>query len=106
MGVGLLSVPYALKQAGWIGIGLLWTLGVITNYTGKALVECHNTVTKTHGSKFSKVGYEEIAEAAFGSVGRLIISNTVYTELFGTCALLFILEVHRISPRAAHSYHP
>ena len=34
-GVGLLSVPYALKKAGWAGVGVLWLLGIITNYTGK-----------------------------------------------------------------------
>ena len=34
MGVGLLSLPFALKSSGWIGIGLLWLMGIVTNYTG------------------------------------------------------------------------
>ena len=33
-GVGLLSVPFALKRAGWAGLGILWVLGFIMNYTG------------------------------------------------------------------------
>ena len=33
-GVGLLSVPFALKRAGWAGLGILWGLGFIMNYTG------------------------------------------------------------------------
>lgn len=33
-GVGLLSVPYALRKAGWAGLGVLWLLGFVTNYTG------------------------------------------------------------------------
>lgn len=33
-GVGLLSVPFALRQAGWAGLGVLWFLGLVTNYTG------------------------------------------------------------------------
>jgi hypothetical protein len=37
--------------------------------------------------------YEEIAEETFGRVGRIIISSIIYVELFGTCCLLFILEV-------------
>ncbi len=37
--------------------------------------------------------YEEIAEETFGKMGRLIISSIIYVELFGTCCLLFILEV-------------
>lgn len=35
-GVGLLSVPFALKRAGWAGLGILWMLGFIMNYTGAA----------------------------------------------------------------------
>lgn len=58
VGVGLLSVPFALKQAGWIGLALLWGLGIITNYTGKALVECHATVTKTRDPSLPRAGYE------------------------------------------------
>ena len=41
----------------------------------------------------SNIGYEDIGEAAYGSLGRRIVSTTVYTELLGICALLFILEV-------------
>lgn len=37
--------------------------------------------------------YEAIAEETFGKIGRLIISSIIYVELFGTCCLLFILEV-------------
>jgi hypothetical protein len=40
LGVGLLSVPYALQQGGWAGLGVLATLGAMTNYTGKALIRC------------------------------------------------------------------
>lgn len=39
--------------------------------------------------------YEAIAEETFGKIGRLIISSIIYVELFGTCCLLFILEVWR-----------
>jgi hypothetical protein len=38
-GVGLLSIPFALRQAGWAGLGILWLLGFVTNYTG-ALPAC------------------------------------------------------------------
>jgi vesicular inhibitory amino acid transporter len=40
LGVGTLSVPYALREAGWSGLGVLMTLGVVTNYTGKILIKC------------------------------------------------------------------
>ncbi|GLC35800.1 hypothetical protein PLESTB_000495600 [Pleodorina starrii] len=92
MGVGLLSLPFALKSSGWVGILVLWVMGIATNYTAKALCECADAVAKRQGANAAPVGYEEIAEAAFGKLGRLIISSIIYVELFGTCALLFILE--------------
>lgn len=69
---------------------------------GKALVECHEEVSR--GLKAAEesgngsgppamVGYEDIGGAAFGALGRTIVSCVMYIELLGTCALLFILEV-------------
>lgn len=34
-GVGLLSLPFALRKSGWAGLGVLWLMGFVTNYTGK-----------------------------------------------------------------------
>jgi len=92
MGVGLLSLPFALKSSGWVGILMLWFMAFITNYTGKALVECANKVAENRGQPGAVVGYEEIAEAAFGKFGKALISAIIYIELFGTCCVLFILE--------------
>lgn len=35
LGVGLLSIPFAMAEGGWAALGTLGLLGVITNYTGK-----------------------------------------------------------------------
>jgi len=56
------------------------------------LVECANKVAEQRGKAGAVIGYEEIAEAAFGRMGKAIISAIIYTELFGTCCVLFILE--------------
>ena len=37
--------------------------------------------------------YEDIGQAAFGGKGRAFITWVLYTELIGTCALFYILEV-------------
>ncbi len=63
-------------------------------------MECHDEVSRRikaecNGAAPPMVGYEDIGEAAFGRLGRKIVSSVVYTELLGTCALLFILEVYR-----------
>lgn len=64
----------------------------MTLLTGKALVECANKVAELRGQPGVVVGYEEIAEAAFGKLGKALVSSIIYIELFGTCCVLFILE--------------
>lgn len=66
--------------------------------TGKVLVQSCQEVAaqlkaKDPKADISNIGYEDIGEAAYGKFGRRLVSTTVYTELLGICALLFILEV-------------
>ena len=100
LGVGLLSVPYALKQGGWAGLGVLGLLGCVTNYTGKALIRVQARGSlrdaKTNRER-PLTSYEDIGEAAFGETGRAFITAVLYTELVGTCALFFILEGDHLS---------
>ena len=84
LGVGTLSVPFALAEAGWSGLGVLAILGVATNYTGKILIKCQR--------RSACASYEDIGEAAFGRAGRGFITSVLYTELIGTAGLFFILE--------------
>ncbi|KAJ0007428.1 hypothetical protein Pint_29563 [Pistacia integerrima] len=34
-GIGLITIPYALAQAGWLSLGLLLVMAIITGYTGR-----------------------------------------------------------------------
>eukprot|EP00898_Chlorokybus_atmophyticus_P002793 jgi/Chlat1/3514/Chrsp23S03706 len=106
LGVGLLSIPFALKVGGWGALGVLALLGIVTNYTGKLLGYCQDKVCLagsqkgTTGSKRFVRGlesYEDIGEAAFGDIGRKFITFILYTELVGTCGLFFILEGDNIT---------
>ena len=80
---------------------------------GKVLVECCQEVEvrrrKANDPNTSMVGYEDIGEAAYGSFGRRLVSTTMYTELLGICALLFILEVRSLEAmpgyRSTHKMH-
>ena len=47
--MGLLSIPYAMRQAGWIGLALLYTLGAIACYTGAPVT---STAQGAHGPTF------------------------------------------------------
>lgn len=108
MGVGLLSVPLALSKVGYAGVLILLGLGFIANWTGKQLCRCTKTVAKMKGwPATSMVRYEEVAEAAFGELGRQLVSVMMYIELIGTCSLFFILESDNVwnllSPAAVQS---
>jgi len=118
LGVGLLSVPYALKEGGWSALGVLGLLGFVTNYTGKALIRCQESVCRpkpgpplTPEERVKFLGssspeesrrqpletYEDIGELAFGPKGRAFISAVLYIELIGTCGLFFILTGDHMS---------
>ncbi|CAL0328474.1 unnamed protein product [Lupinus luteus] len=66
-GVGILSIPYAVKEGGWVGIGLLLVFGIFSFYTGLLLRYCLD-------SEPGLETYPDIGQAAFGTIGRVLIS--------------------------------
>ncbi|KAI7725011.1 hypothetical protein M8C21_026380, partial [Ambrosia artemisiifolia] len=89
-GVALLSTPYAVKQGGWVGLSILFIFCVLSFYTGILLRYCLD-------SRSGLQTYPDIGEAAFGIIGRLVISITFYVELYASCVELIILESDNLS---------
>jgi hypothetical protein len=54
-------------------------------------------VAERQGVPSEEIGYEDVARAAFGRAGQATVSASMYTELYGICAVLFIVMV-----RASH----
>jgi vesicular inhibitory amino acid transporter len=46
MGVGILALPFALKQAGWLGVIFLALCAMLTLYTAHTLGRCADTDMK------------------------------------------------------------
>ncbi|KAK2408449.1 amino acid transporter AVT1I [Trifolium repens] len=84
-GIGILSMPYAIYQGGWLSIMLLIIFGMICCYTALLLERCMNA----HPSIKS---YADIGDVAFGYKGRAIIAIFIYIELFLVAVELLILE--------------
>ncbi|MFS8013853.1 putative amino acid transporter, transmembrane domain-containing protein [Helianthus anomalus] len=68
-GIGILSMPYAFKEGGWLSLVLLMVFGVICCYTGILLKIC---LEKCHGLQT----YPDIGQAAFGYFGRVCIASS------------------------------
>lgn len=94
LGVGVLSLPYMMRQSGWfLGVGVLCGLSLLTCYTGKLL---GRTIAKVHKSGIKKAGFPELAELAFGSAGKTVVSSLFYTELITVSTMFLILMAQNL----------
>lgn len=95
IGIGLLSLPLAMKHAGWV-LGLLFLVysAVVTSYTARILAKCLDVDR-------SLVTYGDLAYIAFGRTARLICSLLFCLELLGACiglVVLFADSLHALVP--------
>jgi solute carrier family 32 (vesicular inhibitory amino acid transporter) len=85
IGVGLLSLPLALKYAGWV-IGLIFFFysALVTNYTAKLLAKCLDVDN-------ALITFADLAYVAFGNKARIATSILFTLELLGACVALVVL---------------
>lgn len=85
IGVGLLSLPLAIKYSGWV-IGMVFLLfsAVTTSYTAKILAKCLDVDS-------SLITFADIAYVSFGPRVRVAVSMLFTLELLAACVALVIL---------------
>ncbi|XP_033516409.1 amino acid transporter AVT1I-like [Nicotiana tomentosiformis] len=84
-GVGILSVPYALSEGGWLSLIILFLVAILCCYTGLLLQKCMSASQAINT-------YADIGQFAFGKKGRIIISTFMYLELYLVAIEFLILE--------------
>ena len=84
-GVGVLTTPFALKEAGSIAVLYLCLLSIICFYTGILLRRCLE-------SEAGLATYPDIGQAAFGQTGRILISVSYDPEFAVVARLKFAIS--------------
>ena len=95
-GTGILQLPSALNQSGWIGILIMIAAAFVNEYTGRLLIQClyvdgfvlfiYNLFYRQRLS-----GYPEIGFVAFGRIGRGVVNVFYNSVLLGVTCLYLIL---------------
>ncbi|KAJ1962034.1 hypothetical protein GGI12_002895 [Dipsacomyces acuminosporus] len=85
-GTGILQLPYALKEGGWIGLFYIMLAGVIAAYSGNMLIKC---LYYKQGTRLRS--YTDIAEAAFGLYGRRAFRVIKDLNLLGIVGIFIVL---------------
>ncbi|GAB4840012.1 hypothetical protein Ancab_020721 [Ancistrocladus abbreviatus] len=84
-GVGILSIPYALSEGGWVGLILLLIVAILCWYTGLLLHRCMEANPLVRS-------YADIGGLAFGFKGKTLVSVFMYLELYLAAVGFLILE--------------
>lgn len=85
-GVGLLSTPYTVKQAGWMGLVLMLIFASVCCYTATLMRHCFE-------SREGLTSYPDIGEAAFGRYGRIFVSVSFSICLLKSCVYALFFQL-------------
>jgi amino acid permease len=89
-GVGVLGLPFTLKQGGWGSIAILIILGLILLYTGIRLSHC--LIASTDVTTYAELGHK-----AFGRWGKYGVLISQMVNCIGSSVLFLVLGGQNLS---------
>eukprot|EP01018_Ginkgo_biloba_P039226 Gb_00874 [translate_table: standard] len=78
--MGLMSLPFALANGGWVGLSVLIVFGITFWFAANLLTQCLESLER-HGHGEAS-NYRDIGEAAFRKRGRIITTILLHAEIF------------------------
>ncbi|KAI8887469.1 hypothetical protein K501DRAFT_330506 [Backusella circina FSU 941] len=91
-GTGIVGIPHALSEAGWMGLFFLVLSACMSQYTGVLLIRCLYYKRSDPLKNFADIGY-----AAFGRAGQIIGGAFSQFMLLLTPTIYIILASENIS---------
>ncbi|CAL5228951.1 g12183 [Coccomyxa viridis] len=92
MGIGLLSMPYAMSQSGWLGMVALGIATAVFCISGKLIVRNFEKMPADVAHTYPALG-----QYALGRTGFWGISALAFTEFFGDSLIVLIVMWQEIS---------
>ncbi len=88
VGIGMLSVPIATGESGWIGLGLLCFCAFLTWVSANSLA---SVMLLCEARKLHITDYASVGEHALGRLGRIAGAFGQYSLLFGASVSFLVL---------------
>ncbi|KAK9907651.1 hypothetical protein WJX75_007699 [Coccomyxa subellipsoidea] len=86
MGIGLLSMPFAMKQGGWIGMAALAGATAVFCLSGKLIVRNFDKMPPNTSHTYPALG-----RLAMGKFGFYIVGTLAFLEFFGDSLIALIV---------------
>ena len=84
VGVGTLSLPFALRHGGWVMLGLLFVVYILG-------IQAARLIGIMMDDDSTLKSYPNIAEKAFGTKGKTLVAIVFSIELFCACGMFMVL---------------
>lgn len=91
-GMGILGVPYAVREGGLVAILCIFIVAIFCNITGILLVECLYEISpRSKQRKRVRSSYPDVGEAVWPGVGGKVVSVVQTVELYAAAVLYLVL---------------